>query len=1109
MFAVHEVSGFRGIRKVDVSPFSSLLWALLMAAMFPFQSFSQINTATIAGSVTDPSDASVQGATVIVESVANGARRETQTNSDGAFSIPLLQPGKYDVTITKEGFRTFKNSAVDLVIEQVANLKVALQLGATSQAVTVTGEVPLVETSTASLGTVIGEKETADLPLNGRQFVQLLQLAPGTVPITVSQSATPPIGSGSVTPSINGGTNRSNLFFIDGVYATDPFFSTFSISPSIDALQEFKEETHTDQAEFGEVTGGTIDIASKSGTNSFQGTLYEFLRNDDLDARNFFAPTRGVYRQNQFGATFGGPVIRNKLFFFVFYDGYRYTQAANNFTEVPTQAELNGNFSGIGTTIYNPYTYNPATNMIQPFAGNQVPTQLMNQGMLAYVKAFVPLPNYFVPGSPFNYLNTESALVNQDQGGIRGDYALGSKDTINGHFMMSNATNSSPSSLPGSPFVTGFNGKNAGINWIHSVNPTLITQLTLGYNSLDHPQQNVQPNPTAAFEASGLGAGFTLMPGDIKVPSAPGIGVTGYFSVPTGWGPIGPEYLSQYSGTVSKVAGDHTLKFGASYYQTWMYTNWAQDNENFNQQATWDPTTKSGGDGFASMLIGLPNNANRQLGNSGVSLHANVFGIFGQDSWRITPKLTLNYGLRWDYTSPVTEKENRLAAFDLATAQWLLVKGDADAPSTLPPGVVYLNRNSITAPNYLNFSPRLGVAYQVAPKTVVRAGFGIFYDNWSGTLQAAQNARGAWPSGASQSVGNLNVAGVTPGVTAQNPFVGLSTMVPASPFPSSGAGFLATDWKNSYSSQWNFQIQHQLTKASTLSVGYVGSSTSRVPIQVPFNLALFPAPGPIQPRQPYQDMTSPTAVSTFSVIQSISRSNYNALQAKFDQRFSDGLFFITAFTWSKNIDIGCVDYWEACNIQNPYNLNSNRSVSDLNVPLVFTFSPGYELPFGKGKPYLNSGGPAAWILGNWQLNGIFSARSGLPYTPTINFDNANVGGGSQRPEVVGNVSPANPTLAEYFNTSALVLPTAYTYGDAGRNSLRGPDFWNFDFSVFRNFNFTESWRLQFRSEFFNIFNHTNFANPGATLGNPGYGVITAIANNSNPRLIQFALKLNF
>ena len=349
-----------------MSKFTSLCACSKLAAIAIFCSvftasllFAQTNTATISGTVADPSGAPMAGAKVVIDNPATGVRHEVQTNSSGVFSVPQLQPGQYTVTISREGFDTTK-SDVTVVIDQVANLSIAMRIGATQQTVEVSGAAPLVESSTAGLGTVIEQKETLDLPLNGRQFVQLLQLAPGTVPISVSQSATPAIGAGATTPSINGGSNRSNLFYIDGIYATDVFFSTFSISPSIDALQEFKEQTHTDLAEFGQAIGGSIDVATKTGTNQFHGTAYEFLRNDDLDARNFFAPVRGIYRQNQFGGVFAGPVIRNKLFFAGFYDGYRYTQAANNFTIVPTPAELNGDFSGISKVIYNPYTYNAA-----------------------------------------------------------------------------------------------------------------------------------------------------------------------------------------------------------------------------------------------------------------------------------------------------------------------------------------------------------------------------------------------------------------------------------------------------------------------------------------------------------------------------------------------------------------------------------------------------------------------------------------------------------------------------------------------------------------------------------------------------------------------------
>jgi hypothetical protein len=1081
------------------------LWGgVIVFLLFNGMLLGQTNTASIGGTVKDSSGAPAPGATVVVQNTATGVQQQSRTNDAGVYSVRQLQPGTYSVSISHTGFGTINNPALTLEIGQVANLSVTLSVSTEKQSINVTDTAPLLETSTASLGTVIGPQETVDLPLNGRQFVQLLQLAPGTVPISVSQSATPGIGAGSTTPSVNGGTNRSNLFYIDGVYATDPFFSTFSISPSIDALQEFKEETHTDQAQFGQAIGGTVDVAMKTGANAYHGTAYEFLRNDALDARNFFAPTRGVYRQNQFGGAFGGPILRNKLFFFGFYDGYRYTQAANNFTIVPTAAQLTGDFSAISSHIYDPATYNPATQTISAFAGNKIPASRINQGVLAYIKNFVPLPNY-AGSSQNNYLNTQSNTTNQDQGGIRVDYHATNRDTFNGHYMQSEATSTSPSALPDQAFLSGFNGKNAGVNWVRSISPTLVTQVTLGFNELAHPQAYQQLNAVQVFEQSGLSAGFTDTPGGIKVPYAPGLSANGYFGVNTGWGPIGPQYLSQYSGSVSKTAGTHNLQFGAAYYQTWMYTNWAQDNESFNKQATWNPISQAGGDSFASMLLGLPNNASRQLGNAGVSLHMNVAGLYAQDSWRVSSKLTLNYGLRWDYSSPVTDKYNRLATFGLGNSEWLLAKGDRDAPSTLPAGVAFLDRNTLTKPNYGNWSPRVGLAYQVAPKTVLRAGFGLFYDNWSGGLQSAQNARGAWPSGASQSVSNLNVAGVSPGVTAQNPFVGVSTSIPASPFPS-GGGFVAPDWRDAYSSQWNFEVQQQVTHSSTASVAYVGSNTTRVPIQVPFNQAQ-PGPGPVYPRQPYQNMSRPTGASTFSMIQSIGRANYEALQAKFDQRFSSGLFFITSFTWSKNINIGCADFWEACSIQNPYNLNGERGPSPLDVPLVFTFSPGYQLPFGKGKPYLQSG-PASWILGNWQVNSILTARSGTVFTPTLNFDNANVGGGvSERPDVVGNPNLSDPTIQQWFSPNAFALPAKYSYGNAGRDILRGPNFWNLDFSVFRTFDIVERLRLQFRAEFFDVFNHTNFSNPSATLGNPNFGVITSTANG--PRTIQGALKLIF
>ena len=846
----------------------------------------------------------------------------------------------------------------------------------------------------------------------------------------------------------------------------------------------------------------------RSGTNSFHGSAYEFFRNDAISATSYFAPTKGAYLQNQFGGAFGGPIIRNKLFFFGYYDGYRQTQAANNFSILPTTAELGGDFSALlpNTVIYDPATYNAATGQSQPFAGNIIPTDRLNQGILAVLKAYVPTPTSNVPNAN-NFVNTASSTNNQQQYSVRVDYSIGPRDSLFARWSVNENTTSSPVQLPINPFVVGFNGNNSGGSWAHTFSPTLVMQLSGGYNSIYHPQEYLQPNADAVFTAGGFGAGFTPNPGGILVPKTPGLHPSGFFDLNAGWGPIGPQRLYQISGSVTKTKAQHTLTFGAAYYHTWMYTNWAEDDVSFNQQATWNPCGSTnagvcvgaGGNSLASMLIGLPDSAGRQLGNSGVNLYASVSNIFAQDSWKVSPKLTVNLGVRWDYTTPIGETNNLLSGFDIHTGEWYIPKNDANTPAgPLPAGVVISPRNPITTPDYNNFAPRAGFAYQVMPNTVLSAGAGLVYDSWSGALQAAQNARGAWPSGSSQGPSNLNIAGVTPGATAQNPFGDTAPVIPASPFPS-GGGFLDTAFKNAYSWQWNMQVQQQVGKAGVAKFSYVGSSTSRAPIQIQSNVS--------QVLGPTQDVPFPQMQFSFNEIRSIGHMNYNAFQAEYTKQYSSGLAVRSSFTWSKNINVGCSSYWEGCNIQDPYNLGTNRSVSDVDVPVVFTVSALYQLPFGANKAFANSGAPSK-IFGGWQVNGIVAARGGQPFTPTINFDNANSNGASQRPNVTGSTSGPK-SLNEYFNTGAFSLAAPYTYGSAGRNSLRGPGYTDVDFSVFRDFAIKERYTIQLRAESFNLFNHPNFANPDGTFEDANFGKITSINGSSAPREWQFAGTFQF
>jgi hypothetical protein len=1136
VFRIHPLAGLVAI----------LVACFLM--ILPAPVAAQINSGSLQGSVTDSSGAAVEGAQVTVELHGIGSLRTTVSNGAGEYFFSALEPGDYTITVTKAGFSTYKESSFTLSVGQAGTLNPALAVGSVSQIVEVSTEATQIQTADSTLGGVVTTREVQDLPLNGRMFTQLLQLEPGTVPVDLSQNngKQPGFGAGSAVPAVNGGTNRSNLFFIDGVYATDPFFAGFSFSPSIDAIQEFKEQTHTDQAEFGGSTGATVTVVSLPGNNTWHGSAFEFLRNNDFDARNYFSPTRLPYHQNQFGATFGGAVIKNKLFFFANYEGGRQIQGEPSYNFVPTADERNGIFSGLGPTgqplplIYDPATYNPATFTEQTFLSetgvNAIPTGRIDTQMQAYLNGTYPAPNSTSING--NYLNTLGNTGTQDQGSIRMDYNVGPSDVLFGRFSKGEAFNSSASAL-GNAFQTGFSGYNTGVNWVHTFNPTLISTVTVGINNLDIPQAIIYPvDEGALFTASGLGAGFTTNPGGTAGPQVPAANLSGgpYGGFWNGAGPIGPMTNGQVSASATKVTGDHVIKFGGAWYKTWMYTNWNGNSDNFSNQGTWNAACQfaatnpaaaaqcpggldsAGGDPVASMLLSLPISATRNLGNSGVSLRMVNTDFFVQDSWRISRKLTFNYGVRWDYNSPVVDKLDRVPTYDIYTQTYLVPTHDADLPSgPLPANVALSGRRGITSPRYADFSPRLGLAYQIDSKTVIRAGFGRSFDSFSEALQTAQQNRGAWPSGLSQNAapGNINNAGISlkpDGTlyTGQNPFFG-NPVIPASPLPASGLSFGDVKWQPDSSWQYNAQVQRDLGEIGIASLGYVGSHTEHTTLAYPYNVALVPSATPC----PSTGCDRPDTVLGGGGTDLLSggTSNYNALQANLSRPFIHGLSYNASFTWSRTLAIAnCGDFYVAC-IQDPYNLKGEYGPSALNVPLIFTISTLYELPFGHGKSYVNEGVGAA-ILGGWQLNTIISLRSGLPVNLLDNAnggDQANVGGGTQRGDIVSSPnSGAAHTTASWFNPAAFAVPAPGNYGDAGVNALRGPAFKDVDFGIIRTFALTERFKLQFRAELFDLFNHPNFNTPNLALTGGAFNQITSTVGGPGAnRDVQFALKLIF
>ena len=1154
----------------------AIAWATLpFMAVRTIPAYAQLDTGTVNGTVTDATGAVVAGATVTVLNAGTGENRSTTTNQAGNYSVPSLPPGKYNVTIVKAGFSTSQETGLIVEVAQVAVLNDTLRVGTATESVAVSASTTGIATTSASLGTVIPEKEVTDLPLNGRQFSQLLQLAPGTVPIDNSQNAgkAPNFGAGAASPGVDGQTNRSNLFFLDGIIASNPFFAGFSFSPSIDAIQEFKAQSHTDQAEYGQATGAVVSVVSRSGENAIHGAAYEFVRNTDFNARNAFATSNLPYHLNQFGGSFGGPIKKDKLFYFANYEGGRQsiTQSAN-FSTVPTAAQRAGNFSGVlpgnvSNIIYDPATFNPVTFTESPFPGNQIPANRINAGMLALLNGIYPAANQAPnSGDLNNYIAPTKNTTTGDQGTIRVDYAIGQKDSMNGRFSINRATLAEPSSLA-NLFETGFSGENTGATWVHLFSSTLVAEITGGYNRLNIPQGIFTPvNQAALFTASGVGAGFNENPGDTTFAQVPAYNLDGgnYSSFWNGGGPIGPMNIVQVGGAVSKTEGKHALKFGASYYHTWMYTNWNGNQLDFSYKGTWNaacqyaatnaaalaecPTYNAtagnlggGGDPVASMLLSAPIDATRNLGNSGVNLIETTPAIFAQDSWKVTPRLTVNYGLRWDYSAPMTERNNRLATYNFYTDQYSVVQGDKDLPSgPLPANTVVLNRPSIVTAHYGNFSPRLGFSFRLDPKTTVRAGVGRTFDDWGLPLQVGQQNRGAWPSGLQQQASTkpLSTAGLSyqPNgavVTGQDPFYG-NPVIPPSPLPAGGLGFQDIKWVPASSVQWNLEVERELGKVGNLSVAYVGSHTEHQTVLQPYNTA--PAS-----TTPVADQTNPYPDQIFGGVGSILRStgwaNYESLQVKLIRSFNNGLAYNAAFTYSQTLAFSSCqgDFSNEC-IQNLYDYTGDYGPSFLNVPLIFTLNANYALPFGKGRSYLNSG-PAAIILGDWQVNTILSIRSGLPINPTngANSDTANTGNTTSNVQRVNYLfSPekgAPHKRSEWFNPAAFALPANGTFGNASINSLRGPGYWNDDLSLFRDIPITEKYRLQFRAEAFDVFNHPNLGQPDNGSGNGynlgyagsnikngvttypnGFNIITNTVPSTGPgagRALQLALKLLF
>ena len=1109
--------------------------------VFSFAAQAQVSTASVNGTIRDVTGSLVPDTSLVLRNVDTNVEMRANSNAAGNYAFLNVPVGRYTIEASKAGFSTNRVETFTLTVNQTATFNVSLNVGSTQQSVTVEAVGDQVESSTAELGAVIGTKTVQDLPLNGRNFTQLLNLTPGMSPSNPTAasggSGSSPVGAYSF-PVVNGQTGRSSFYMLDGINDLGGWSQgIYAIAPIVDAIQEFKVQTHNDEAEFGGVQGGIINVVTKSGTNQLHGSGWEFLRNNVFDARNFFQATVTPYRWNQFGASGGGPVVipklydgKNKTFFFLAYEGYRLRQPANTYLRVPTAANLAGDLSDQPNPIYNPFSTQPDPShpgqfIRTLFPNNQIPANLIDPGLVAFAKATLPAPN-FSGIANYNVLDTTPGATNQEEYSARVDQIIGPKDSV--WFRWSGTLNSQTSSggRPELQYSNDVTGKNIGANWVHTFSPTSVLDAQFGYMWVDWGTQTRYRSLPAGL-AQQVGFADNFVSGFHNVGTLfPNISVANYFNggesaeINSPWSDVWQEKANY-----TKIIGSHTLKMGADINQTRYAGAMLNDNVGFTSFETANPASPgNSGSALASFLLDVPNNASRRNTLESTSWGA-VMGLYFQDQWKATSNLTINVGLRYDrrwqptYGRP-QDGNQYVGDADLLTGTYILQKqpGSCDQlqkppciptpGGVLPQHVVLADNGKVNHDSLLDFGPRFGMAYRLDANTALRGGFGIFYDEWAAYQQSSQNMQGTWPSVDQQFANNLNSpqSGTpTPTVTAKNP-------IPSSTFPSPDP-FSTFTWyfdpymKPGYSLQWNFGIQHQFGTNTVATVNYVGSGSRRQPLSSVYNTALTPGPGNPQSRSqfPY------AGIDYFD--RSWGRSNYEALQAMVQKRISSGLSYTASYTWSKTTSIGC-DGWygfEGCSVQDPYHFNNDRSVAVSDVPQLFAASWLYELPIGSGKRFKTGNRVVDYLVGNWQVNGILSLQSGEPYNIYISSDIANVGilGSDQgeRPNLVGNPTLSNPKPTAWFNIAAFQAPAPFTFGNLGRNTGRTDWGRNLDLSLFRQFPFKETRRLEFRADAFNLTNTPVFAGPHADMNDPAFGQVTSTRNTE--RLLQLALKIIF
>lgn len=1067
---------------------------LLILSLLAFKPEADAQNAQLSGIISDENSALIVGARLTLSNVDTSVTRRAVTNKDGYYSIPFVPPGNYQLNVLADGFRPVTRNNLSINVDQAARIDFTLEIGAQNESVNIAVTEPPLERETSSIGQVIENKAIVTLPLNGRNYSQLVLLMPGATPNQLPRAA-----DGF---SLNGNRALQNKFLVDGLdnnnYITGvDTGSTQVIRPSVDAIQEFKVESANYSARYGQAAGGIISVAIKSGTNNFHGSAFEFLRNDKLDANDFFANRagleRGALRFNQFGGTAGGPVWRNRTFFFGSYQGTRNRNSNTSVVTVPTAEQVRGNFGSVN--IFDPT--NVVGGIRQQFVNNVIP-EFRLDSVGRKIAALYPAPNQ--PGLVNNYAALVPQTDDANQYDFRGDHNFSERDKLFARFsrLDRNFLRGGICPPPGNcgaqltlPQTLTNDAWSAAAGHTHVFSSNAVNEVRLGFSNNKNFLQSPAERPL--FDEFGIKG----VPQVDSLTGLPFFNLTSYSALGDRIQTPNPKAAEvfQINDNFSYVRGRHTMNFGGEYWRLSTFAgtaNLARGSFDFNGQFTSRSPGQGTGNAVADLLLGLTSSASIATPLLATFL-VDYYGGYFNDGWRISPKLTVNLGLRYELQTRQREEHNRQSFFDYTPG--------SPTHGTLVPAHDGGHRaETFSNLDRNNFAPRIGFAWQLNQKTVMRGGFGIFYSgvgnyviNFSGAANLPYAVRTLINSPTTAAGTGLKLSDGFP-ADALNPAFVVSPAVYGQP----------QDFPQTEIYQGSIDVQRELWGGVVLSLAYVGSGGVKLRGQMDIN-APRPGAGAAQPRRPFP------AFGAINTLSSFAHSSYHSLQTKLERRFSSGFSLLSAYTWSHAID-NSTDGEDLPNPsvipQDSFNTNAEKASSGFDIKHRFVTSFVYDLPFGRAGSRWEGSKLVRAVFSGFEIGGIFVAQTGQPINPDVAGNPANTTN-PVRPNRLrdGNLSRSERNVDRWFDPAAFAAPAPFTYGNSGRNVLRAPGLVNLDFLVGRNVHLTETMHLELRGEFFNLTNSAHFGRPNATVGSQQFGRITATAAPN--RQVQVGVRLAF